>query len=84
MVAHTLQSEALGRIPRSLFSILTSTKPAMGAILGLIALGQHITVPQWAGMLAVIVASIGATRSHTTSAAAAVSANPGPKVGDGR
>jgi len=83
VIAYTVQSEALGRIPRSLFSILTSTEPAVGAILGLTALGQHITAQQWAGMLAVVVASIGATRSHQTSPAAApaaVSATSRPLV----
>lgn len=71
VVSYTLQSEALGRMPRSVFSILTSTEPAAGAILGLIALGQHITAAQWAGILAVVFASIGATRSSRISPAAA-------------
>jgi inner membrane transporter RhtA len=60
----TLQSEALGRISAGLFSILTSTEPAAGAVIGLVALGQHITAWQWAGMIAVTIASIGATRTH--------------------
>ncbi len=64
VVAYTLQSEALTRITGSLFSILISTEPAAGAILGLAALGQRVTGWQWAGMLAVTAASIGATRTR--------------------
>lgn len=64
VIAFTLQSEALNRIPGRLFSILTSTEPAVGAVVGLIVLGQEITWAQWAGILAVVVASVSATRSH--------------------
>jgi inner membrane transporter RhtA len=64
VLAYTLQADALRRMPRSLFSILTSTEPAAGAILGLLALGQRITLLQWAGIVAVVIASIGATRAH--------------------
>jgi inner membrane transporter RhtA len=62
--AYTLQSEALDRITPALFSILTSTEPAAAAIIGLLALGQHITWWQWAGMAAVTIASVGATRTQ--------------------
>jgi len=65
VLAYTLQADALGRMPRSLFSILTSTEPAVGAILGLLALGQRITLIQWAGIAAVVTASAAATRAHT-------------------
>jgi inner membrane transporter RhtA len=63
VLAYTLQADALGRMPRSLFSILTSTEPAAGAILGLLALGQRITFPQWAGIVAVVIAAVPA-RAH--------------------
>jgi inner membrane transporter RhtA len=64
VAAFTLQSGALDRISSHLFSILSSTEPAVGAILGLIVLDQYITGVQWIGILAVIVASVAATRSH--------------------
>jgi len=64
VLAYTLEADALRRMPRSLFSILTSTEPAAGAILGLLALGQRIALLQWAGIAAVVVASVGATRAH--------------------
>jgi inner membrane transporter RhtA len=65
VLSYSLQSEALGRMPGSLFSILTSTEPAAGALIGLIALGQQISPAQWAGMLAVVAASAGATITRT-------------------
>jgi inner membrane transporter RhtA len=63
VVAYSLQAEALGRISPSLFSVLTSTEPAAGALLGLIALGQAITAVQWTGIALVSVAAIGASRA---------------------
>jgi len=68
VLAYTLQADALGRMPRSLFSILTSTEPAVGAILGLLALGQGIALAQWAGIAGVVVASVGATRRRYLTA----------------
>jgi inner membrane transporter RhtA len=68
VVSYSLQSEALGRMPGSLFSILTSTEPAVGALFGLVALGQRVSLLQWGGMLAVIAASIGATSTRPQSA----------------
>jgi inner membrane transporter RhtA len=64
VVSYSLQSEALGRLPASLFSILTSTEPAVGALFGLVALGQRVSLLQWGGMLAVTAASIGATSTR--------------------
>lgn len=64
VVSYSLQSEALGRMPGSLFSILTSTEPAVGALFGLIVLGQRVSPLQWGGMLAVVAASIGATSTR--------------------
>jgi inner membrane transporter RhtA len=61
VVSYSLQSEALRRLPGGLFSILTSTEPAVGALFGLAALGQRVSLVQWGGMLAVVAASIGAT-----------------------
>ena len=34
---------------------------AVGALFGLVALGQQVSLVQWGGMLAVVAASIGAT-----------------------
>jgi inner membrane transporter RhtA len=66
VISYSLQSEALGRMRGSLFSILTSTEPAVGALFGLVALGQQISLLQWGGMIAVVAASIGATSTRVT------------------
>lgn len=76
VLAYTLQADALARMPRSLFSILTSTEPAAGAILGLLALGQRITLTQWAGIVAVVIASVGATRAHRARGTAIYATDP--------
>jgi hypothetical protein len=44
VVSYSLQSEALGRMHGSLFSILSSTEPAVVALFGLVALGQFRAV----------------------------------------
>jgi inner membrane transporter RhtA len=56
-------------MPGRLFSILASTEPAIGALFGLAALGQHIDVLQWAGIVAVAVASAGASLDKRPSPA---------------
>ncbi|QHA09371.1 EamA family transporter [Streptomyces broussonetiae] len=60
---YTFHLEALRRLPPRTFGILTSLEPAVGALVGLLLLGQHLATPQWAGVLAVALASIGATRT---------------------
>ncbi|MGB7448550.1 MAG: EamA family transporter [Ornithinimicrobium sp.] len=50
VIAYTLQASALTRLPGAVFSVLVSTEPAVGAILGLILLGQPIAQVQWAGI----------------------------------
>lgn len=69
VLSYTLQAEALVRLSRRVFSIVTCTEPAAGAIIGAIALGQRITALQWTGILAV------------AAAAAAVAVTPEPAGG---
>lgn len=64
IISYTLQSEALLRIPGNLFS----TEPAVRALLGLVVLGQPVSLLQWGGLLAVVAASIGATSTRARSA----------------
>ncbi|BDM70302.1 membrane protein [Streptomyces nigrescens] len=63
VLPYTFHLEALRRLPPRTFGVLTSLEPAVGALIGLVLLGQHLAVPQWAGVLAVALASIGATRA---------------------
>ncbi|WP_405843801.1 EamA family transporter [Streptomyces platensis] len=71
VLPYTFHLEALRRLPPRTFGVLTSLEPAVGALLGLLVLGQHLAVPQWAGVLAVALASIGATRTPNRAAESA-------------
>jgi inner membrane transporter RhtA len=63
VLPYSFQLEALRRLSPRIFGVLTSLEPAIGALIGLLLLDQHLTVPQWLGITAVALASIGATRS---------------------
>ncbi|WP_256725412.1 DMT family transporter [Streptomyces sp. IMTB 2501] len=64
VLPYTFQLEALRRLTPRVFGILTSLEPAIGALIGLLLLGQHLAAPQWAGVAAVALASVGATRTE--------------------
>lgn len=63
VLPYTFHLEALRRVPPRVFGVLTSLEPAVGALLGLILLGQHLAAPQWAGVAAVALASAGSIRT---------------------
>jgi inner membrane transporter RhtA len=63
-----LEYTALTRVRPSLYAILISLEPAVGAILGFLVLGETIGWLGAAGIGAVSVASIGASRTHRRSA----------------
>lgn len=58
---YTLEMMALTRLPAKTFGTLMSLEPAMGALSGMIFLGELLTLPQWLGLLGIIAASVGAT-----------------------
>jgi inner membrane transporter RhtA len=62
VIPYSLELEALRRLPPRVFSILMSVEPAMAALVGLVLLGQVLTVRQWLAIGFVMVACIGATR----------------------
>jgi len=64
VLPYSFNLEALRRIPPRVFGILTSLEPAVGAVVGFAVLGQHLSMPQCAGLATVAAASIGATRSR--------------------
>jgi inner membrane transporter RhtA len=64
-----MEYTALTRVRPSLYAILISLEPAVGAVLGVIMLGEHIGWLGAAGIGAVSAASIGASRSHRRSTA---------------
>lgn len=59
-----MEYTALTRVRPSLYAILISLEPAVGSILGLIMLGEHIGWLGAVGIGAVSAASIGASRTH--------------------
>lgn len=57
---YSLEMHALTRLPSRTVGILVSVEPAMGALLGLAFLDEHLSVFQWLAIAAIIAASIGA------------------------
>jgi len=61
-VPYSLELFALRRMRAPVFGVLMSLEPAMAALSGLLFLGQHLRPREWAAVVCVMVASIGATR----------------------
>ena len=57
---YSLEMYALTRLPARTIGILFSLEPAVGALLGLVFLNEHLSAFQWLAIAAIIVASIGA------------------------
>lgn len=57
---YSLEMYALTRLPARTIGILVSVEPAMGALLGLLFLDEHLSAFQWLAIAAIIAASIGA------------------------
>ena len=62
-VPYSLELFALRRLRASVFGVLMSLEPAVAALSGLVFLGQHLAVEEWAAVVCVMTASIGATRT---------------------
>ncbi len=63
VVPYTCELVALRSLRPAVFSILMSLEPAAAAVVGIVVLGEHLTVVQWAAMACVVLASVGATRT---------------------
>ncbi|WP_434447875.1 EamA family transporter [Lentzea sp. E54] len=63
VIPYSLELEALRRMPPRVFGVLMSMEPAVGALAGLLLLGEQLKPAQWVAVCCVVVASIGATRS---------------------
>jgi inner membrane transporter RhtA len=57
---YSLEMYALTRMPQRTFGTLMSLEPAVGALAGLLLLGQRLAPLQWAGIAGVVLASAGA------------------------
>lgn len=64
LIPYTLELEALRRVPPHIFGILMSLEPAVGALVGLVVLGELLSAREWAAIGCVIVACLGSTRSQ--------------------
>jgi inner membrane transporter RhtA len=60
-VPYSLELAALRRLEASVFSVLMSLEPAMGALSGLVFLGQSLRWQEWVAVGCVMAASVGAT-----------------------
>ncbi|WP_459205357.1 threonine/homoserine exporter RhtA [Pseudomonas sp. MLB6B] len=58
---YSLEMIALTRLPARTFGTLMSIEPAIAALSGLIFLSETLTKTQWLAILAIIIASVGAT-----------------------
>ena len=68
-IPYALDMVALPHIPSRLFGILMSGQPALGAIAGYVILSETLNLWQITGIVAIIVASIGATVTIARKAA---------------
>ncbi|HEX3823411.1 MAG TPA: EamA family transporter [Mycobacteriales bacterium] len=66
-VPYSLELAALRRLKASLFGVLMSLEPAVGALSGLLFLNQHLRLHEWLAVAAVMVASVGATVTGSPS-----------------
>jgi inner membrane transporter RhtA len=63
VIPYSCELVALRRLRPAVFGILMSLEPAAAALAGILVLGELLGVLQWAALVCVVVASVGATRS---------------------
>jgi inner membrane transporter RhtA len=65
---YSLEMYALTRLPTRTFGVLMSGDPALGALAGLVFLGEKLTVVQWGAVASIVCASAGiAVTSRSTA-----------------
>ena len=62
VIPYRLELEALRRMPMRLFGVWMSMEPAVGALIGLVLLGQHLSLTEWLAIGCVMVACAGAAQ----------------------
>jgi inner membrane transporter RhtA len=58
---YSLEMFALKKLPAKTFGVLMSLEPALAALMGLIFLGENLSLTQWLAILCVIISSLGST-----------------------
>jgi inner membrane transporter RhtA len=61
IIPFALELEGLRRLEPRIVAVIYSIDPAIAAVVGLLALGEHLTALQVVGLVAVMIASAGAT-----------------------
>lgn len=61
-IPYSLELAALRHLRASVFGVLMSLEPAFAALSGLLFLSQHLRLREWAAVVFVMAASVGATR----------------------
>ncbi len=64
---YSLEILALARLPARVFGVLMSLGPAMAALLGLVLLGERLTLIQWLAIAGIVVASCGTTTTRESA-----------------
>jgi inner membrane transporter RhtA len=67
-IPYALELEALRRLPNAVFGVLMSLEPAVGALVGFLALSQGLAPTEAVAIALVVAASAGALRSAATPA----------------
>lgn len=60
---YSMEMVALKRLPARTFGVLLSLAPALGALSGLVFLGERLLVMQWVAILSIVTASLGSALS---------------------
>lgn len=58
-VPYSLEMFALKRLSHGAFSTMLATEPAVAAIMGMLVLGEHLTLVQWAAIAIIMAAAMG-------------------------
>jgi inner membrane transporter RhtA len=61
VVPYSFELRALRRMAKRTFSILVALEPAIGALVGIVLLDQHLGALSWVGVAMVVAAGVGAT-----------------------
>ena len=69
-IPYALEMAALQRLPSNTFGTLLSAEPAIGAMMGLLLLGEALPMTQWLAIGIIIVSSVGATMNARVQVAA--------------
>jgi len=72
-IPYTLEMLALKHIPAKTFSLMMSLEPAVAALMGLVMLGERLSLWQWLAIGLVIVASAGSSLTARRAPAEAMS-----------